>query len=131
VILLDTHILIWTAASPERLTRRAANAIRRAERSSGLAIASITLWEVAFLFWKGRLRHRGTVEQSLRHVLEMTRVAIKEITPEIAILAQQFSPPFPSDPQDRLIAATAIAEGLPLVTADDAIRASPRLRTIW
>jgi PIN domain nuclease of toxin-antitoxin system len=63
--------------------------------------------------------------------LEVTRVAIKEISPEIAILAQQFAATFPSDPQDRLIAATAIAEGAPLVTADDAIRASPLVRTIW
>ena len=131
MILLDTHVLVWAAISPERLTRRAANAIRRAETSSGLAVASITLWELAFLFWRGRLRHRGTVEGSLRHVLEVTRVAIKEISLEIAILAQQFPAPFPSDPQDRLIAATAIAEGTPLVTADDAIRASPLVRTIW
>ncbi len=44
---------------------------------------------------------------------------------------QQFTPPFPSDPQDRLITATAIAEGLPLVTADEAIRAASEVRTIW
>src|SRR5262245_24701710 len=131
VILLDTQVLVWTAVSPERLTRRAANAIRRAERSSGLAVASITLWELAFLFWRGRLRRRGTVEASLRHVVEVTRVAIKEISVEIALLAQQFPATFPVDPQDRLIAATAIADGMPLVTADDGIRASPLVRTIW
>src|ERR1051325_530224 len=130
VILLDTHVLVWTAVSPERLTRRAASAIRRAETSSGLAVASITLWELAFLFWRGRLRRRGTVEASLRHVVEATRVAIKEISLEIALLAQHFPATFPADPQDRLIAATAIAEGVPLVTADDDIRASPLVRTI-
>jgi len=131
VILLDTHVLVWTAVSPERLTRRAANAIRQAERSSGLAVASITLWELAFLFWRGHLRRRGTVEASLRHVVEVTRVAIKEISVEIALLAQQFPATFPPNPQDRLIAATAIADGMPLVTADDDIRASPLVRTIW
>ena len=54
-----------------------------------------------------------------------------EITPQIAILAQQFPASFPADPQDRLIAATAVAEGFPLVTADEDIRASPQVRTIW
>ncbi len=131
MILLDTHILVWTVASPERLTQRAAAAIRRSAARSGLAIASITLWELAFLFSRGRLRHRGTVEESLRHVLEVTRVAIKEISLEVAVVAQQFPTSFPADPQDRLIAATAITEGVALVTADAAIRSSPLVRTIW
>lgn len=130
MILLDTHVLVWAALSPARLTRRAANAIRRAG-PSGLAIASITLWEIAFLLWRGRLRYAGTAEQGLRRIVEATGVAIKDITPEIAVLAQQFDASFPADPQDRLIAATAIAEGVPLLTADAAIRASERLRTIW
>lgn len=131
MILLDTHVLVWTVASPERLTPRAAKAVRRADTADGLAIASITLWELAFLFRRGRLRRRGTVEESLRHILEVTRVAVREISPQIAVLAQEFPPSFPADPQDRLIAATAIAEGMSLVTADDAIRASPLVRTIW
>jgi PIN domain nuclease of toxin-antitoxin system len=70
-------------------------------------------------------------EGSIRHLLEVTRVGIKEISLEVAILAQRFPATFPADPQDRLIAATAIAEDMSLVTADDAIRASPLVRTIW
>ena len=131
MILLDTHVLVWAASSPQRLTRRAANAIRRADALAALAVASITLWELAFLFAHGRLRRRGTLEESLRRILEVTHVAIREISPEIAVLAQQFPATFPADPQDRLIAATAIADGIALVTADEAIRASPLVRTIW
>jgi PIN domain nuclease of toxin-antitoxin system len=53
VILLDTHVLAWLVAQPEKLSRRAASAIRRARASDGLAISDITLWELAFLFFGG------------------------------------------------------------------------------
>jgi PIN domain nuclease of toxin-antitoxin system len=58
-------------------------------------------------------------------------VAVKPITPEIAALATQFPDDFPHDPADRLIGATARAEGLPLVTRNEGIRHSPLLRIIW
>jgi PIN domain nuclease of toxin-antitoxin system len=130
LIVLDTHVVVWATIAPERLGRRAARAIGRA-RPGELAIASISLWELVFLFARGRIRHRGTVEQALRSILAATRVAIREITPEIALLAHQLPATFPSDPQDRLIAATALAEGVPLVTSDEAIRSSASVRTIW
>jgi len=49
VILLDTHVVLWLTVKPERLSKAAARAIKRAERSDGVAIASITLWEIAQL----------------------------------------------------------------------------------
>jgi PIN domain nuclease of toxin-antitoxin system len=58
-------------------------------------------------------------------------VAIKPITPEIAALAAQFPEEYSHDPSDRLIGATARAEGLTLVTRDEKIRRSPLLKTIW
>jgi PIN domain nuclease of toxin-antitoxin system len=131
VILLDTHVLVWLAAEPARLSRAAASAIRRALRSGGIAIASISLWEIAALFAKGRLRSRGTTEASLEAVLKATGVSLREITPAIAALATQFPPDFSPDPADRLIAATARAEGLTLVTRDERIRSSTLVRTVW
>jgi PIN domain nuclease of toxin-antitoxin system len=131
LILLDTHALLWLAAVPSRLSRKAAAAIRRALRSGGLGLASISLWEIAMLLARGRLRFPGTVEGALGSLLAVTGVTIREITPAIAALATQFPEEFSRDPADRLIAATARAEDLPLVTSDRLLRASPLLRTVW
>ena len=56
---------------------------------------------------------------------------IKPITPEVAALAWQFPDDFSRDPADRLIAATARAEGMALVTRDERIRRCALVKTIW
>jgi PIN domain nuclease of toxin-antitoxin system len=131
VILLDTHVLVWLVGQPEKLSRPAASAIRRARSSDGLAIADVTVWELAFLFSRGVLQSRPTVENTVRDLLHRSGITIKPITPEIAALATQFPNDYPRDPVDRLIGATARAEGLALITRDENIRKSPLLKTIW
>jgi PIN domain nuclease of toxin-antitoxin system len=131
VILLDTHVLVWLMLEPGRLSRPAVSAIRRARRSGGLAIAAMTLWEVAMMFSRGQITPRGGVEESLRKLVEEATVEIKPITPEVAALAWQFPDDFSRDPADRLIAATARAEGMVLVTRDERIRRCRLLKTVW
>lgn len=131
MILLDTHVLVWLAAEPERLSRRAASAIRRARASDGMAIADITIWELALLFSRGTLRTHGTTGQSLHELLTLSGVSVISITPVIAELAAQFPADYPKDPIDRIIGGTARAQGLPLVTRDERVRNSPLLTTIW
>lgn len=116
---------------PEKLSKAAASAIRRARSSDGLSIADITIWELALLLSRGVLQSGGTVENTLRNLLGRSGVSIKPITPEIAALATQFPIDYPGDPIDRLIGATARAEGLALVTRNEGIRKSPLLKTIW
>jgi PIN domain nuclease of toxin-antitoxin system len=130
VILLDTHVVVWAAIEPKRLSRAAESALLRA-RSGGLAMASISLWEMASLFARRRIETYGTVEASVRQVLETVGVIVKPITQEIAVLAAHFPETYPLDPADRLIGATARAEGLVLITQDEKIRSSPLLKTIW
>ncbi len=129
MILLDTHTLVWAVAEPKRLSRPAAAAIHKARREDGVAIAAITLWEVAALITRGRIQAYGTVEASVRLLVE--GVVIKPLTPEIAALAAQFPDDYPRDPADRLIGATARAEGLWLITRDERVRRSLLVKTIW
>ena len=129
MILLDTHVVVWMASDPGRLSRTAGDAIRKAGREGGIGISAITLWELAWLMTKGRLDISGTAEAFVEEIV--ARTAVRLITPKIAVLATQFPPSYPSDPCDRLIGATALAEGIALVTKDRNIRSSKQLKTIW
>lgn len=129
MILLDTHVLIWARDDSKQLSRTAASAIRRARNDGGLAISAITLWELASLLTSGKIQAYGTVEASVRLLVE--DVTVRPITPEIAALAAQFPDDYSRDPADRLIGATARAEGLTLITRDEKIRRSLLLRTVW
>jgi PIN domain nuclease of toxin-antitoxin system len=130
-MLLDTHVLTWLLVEPQHLSRAAASAIRRARRNQGIALAAISLWELAMLFSQGHVKGRGSVEASVRTFIEQSGVEVRPITAEIAALAWQFPEDFPRDPADRLIAATARAEGMTLITRDQRIRQSPLLKTLW
>ena len=129
MIFLDTHVLIWMASDPKRLSRKSREAIREAREKTGVGIAAITLWELAWLAENGRIQVTGSVESFVRETA--SRVMVEPITPEIAAFAVQLPSSFPKDPADRLIAATAMVEGAPLVTADERIRQSKVVRTIW
>jgi PIN domain nuclease of toxin-antitoxin system len=129
MILLDTHALIWLANEPGKLSRRAGEALRDSVQSGGLAISAITLWELAWLATQNRLEIIGTADAFVEEIT--SRTAIRPITAKIAVLANQLPATYSSDPCDRLIGATALAEGLALVTKDRTIRDCKQIKTIW
>jgi PIN domain nuclease of toxin-antitoxin system len=129
MILLDTHVLIWYKSQPRRLSKQALAALRRAEAGTGLAISAVTQVEIAGLLHRGRLSLQGSIESTIREFIR--GVIVLPITLDVAVLTAHFPPDFPSDPMDRIIAATARAEGLSLVTADESILRCPLLKTIW
>ncbi|MGD0368384.1 MAG: type II toxin-antitoxin system VapC family toxin [Acidobacteriaceae bacterium] len=130
MILLDSHILLWLLLQPELLSTRAAASIKAGiEAQLPLAVSVLTIYELA------RAIQRERVSPVIAHAEFLRRAqayaTILPVTPAIALTAAQLPSTFPSDPFDRIIAATAIAEGLPLVTADRNIRRSRAHRTIW
>ena len=129
MMLLDTHVLIWLASEPSKLSRKASEAIRGASAETGIAISAITLWELAWLAIHDRLNITGTTEAFVEQIV--SRTAIRPITAKIAVLANQLPTNYPGDPCDRLIGATALAEGIALITKDSKIRACKEIKTIW
>ena len=129
MILLDTHVLVWLTSEPAKLSKHANSAIRRASRGGGIAISAITLWELGWLASHGRLQPTGTVEAFLEAIA--SRVAVLPVTTKVAALANLFSTDYSSDPCDRIIGATALAEGIALVTKDERIRDCKQIQTVW
>jgi PIN domain nuclease of toxin-antitoxin system len=129
VILLDTHVLVWLALNPRRLSNNASAAIENARNRGVICIADITLWEIALLAQRERIRITGTIDSFLYEI--SLPVVVKPVTAAIAGMTVQFPDTYSRDPADRLIGATSKVEGLPLVTADTELRRSSLLETIW
>ncbi|MEB3306611.1 MAG: type II toxin-antitoxin system VapC family toxin [Cyanobacteriota bacterium] len=110
----DTHVLLFWAHEPERLSSAARQALELGRSQAELAIADISLWELALLQERGRLRLPPDVMPGLylKQLLAALRLEVLPITPETALLSR--SELFlHSDPADRLIGATALQRGAP------------------
>ena len=130
MILLDTCALIFDALTPERLSTAAREALGRGEAEGTLACADISLWEIAMLVRKGRLDPGTDSSSFCRLALNARGVRVLPITPEIALASTELDLP-QGDPADRLIAATAVANGADLMTIDERLRESEAVKTLW
>ncbi len=127
-VLLDTHVVHWWSAEPRRVTGRAREALEEADQ---LAVAAISWFELAWLARHERIAVTIPIRSWLGGLAAQVRTI--GVSPAIADTAVALPSTFPGDPADRLIFATAIEHGLPLVTKDQAIRdhAHPRTVAIW
>lgn len=128
MIVVDTHALIWWQSNPTRLGKKAGRALKSAKR---VGVPAICLWEVAMLEAKGRIKLDRTAAAWMNAVIELPRIELLPITPSVAAQSARLPAAFHGDPADRLIAATAIVEAAPLVTADHRLDGVPGLATVW
>ncbi len=126
-LLLDTHVLLWAVAAPERLSPAARQAILDPESELLVSIAS--LWEIAIKQSIGRLALSADWPSALDR--ERAALGARWLPIRAAHCLGVASLPFHHrDPFDRMLIAQALAEDLSLVSADQHLRAYPR-EVIW
>jgi len=128
VSVLDTHAWLWWIDEDPRLSDDARAAI---EGSAELLVSAISVWELATLERLGRLKLIPDSRLWVRRALARSGLVSAPVTPEIGMLAGSLPGPFPGDPADRIIYATAVARDLRLVTGDRRIARHDPERVVW
>jgi len=126
-LLIDTHYWIWLQnGNNERLTQPDRDLINKAAAHNYLHLSVMSVWEVAMLESKGRIRLQARCEQWVEEALAIPGLNLAPITPVIAIESTRLPGTFHGDPADRIIVATARFLRARLLTSDKNIRAYAR-----
>ncbi len=129
--LADTHAALWYLYNDPRLSTVAANFIDQAASSgSRIAVSSISLAEITYLIEKRRVPANTYID--LEAALDDPEHAFTEIpcSKEVIRFMREISRTSIPDIPDRIVAATALHLGVPLISRDGKIRASA-VQTIW
>jgi PIN domain nuclease of toxin-antitoxin system len=113
-VLLDTHLLLWAAGSPQRLPKAALSILKA--RDNTLLFSAASVWEVVIKTGLGRSDFQVDAQQ-LRRGLLLHGYEELPITGEHAIAVRAL-PSLHKDPFDRILLAQAQTEGLTLLTVD-------------
>lgn len=126
-LLLDTHIILWSAAQPDRLPESVAQELE--SETNELWFSPISIWEILLLAERGRIEFTSDPQTSVRTMLD--RLPLKEavINREVAIQSRNLDLPH-QDPADRFLGATAVVYDLTLVTADSRMMNSESFRVL-
>jgi PIN domain nuclease of toxin-antitoxin system len=129
VIVLDTHALLWWALDPQRLSEKAAETCARVERDGGFASA-ISIWELAIKVKRGKLELPLSIEEFTKRletggVVELLPVDTKTWLRSASLEWEH------RDPADRVIVATALEKGLPILTKDATLHAFREANCVW
>ena len=120
-LVLDTHIWVWLLEGATSLTPNVQRRIEASARDDDLLVSAISVREVAMLEAKGRLTFDQDCNAWVKDALSAPGISLVPLAPEIAVASTRLPADFHGDPADRIIVATARAEGHTLVTADGAI----------
>jgi len=116
-LLLDTHILLWAAVEPERLSETARSLLE--DNNNELMFSAVSLWEIAIKTSRGREDFRIDAGLLRRNLFENGYAELAMTGIHAAAVASL--PPLRKDPFDRMLVAQAVIEGLTLVTGDPAM----------
>lgn len=127
-LLLDTHVWFWALQSPDKLGP-ACRAFMEDPQTT-LIIATISTLELGQLVMVGKIEIKGTLDAWVQRGIQSLGAQTVEMTHRIALLAYGLPGNFHKDPADRILVATAIDQGLTLVTADERVLQYPHVMAL-
>jgi PIN domain nuclease of toxin-antitoxin system len=131
MIVLDTHAWIWFTSKPEALSKTAQKALDAAVKEKNVFVSSISVWEVAHLVNKKRLKLSMDVTDWVAKSESLPFIQFIPVSNSIAVKSVNLPKPLYPDPADRIIIATALSIGAPLITKDKKISDYAPIKTIW
>jgi PIN domain nuclease of toxin-antitoxin system len=120
-LLLDTHLLLWAAGQPERLSKAARELIEAADNE--LIFSTASLWEVVIKRGLGREDFQVDARVLRRGLLDNGYTELPIGSEHV--VAIESLPPLHKDPFDRVLIAQALVEGIILVTTDETVARYP------
>jgi len=127
-LLLDTSTLLWALADPARLSARATHLIEAP--TNVVLVSAASAWEIATKHRLGKLPGAGPIVVGFTAHLATLRAEELPVRSVHALRAGSFVTEH-RDPFDRMLAAQAVVEGVPLLTNDPAFAAFVELETVW
>lgn len=126
-VLLDTNVLLWAVLDPRQLTGSATSTI--SSPATEIFVSAASAWEIATKVRIGKLPWAAKFERTFLSSLDEAGFKLLSITPEIALRAGRL-PGAHRDIFDRIIAAHALAEDIPVISTDTQLD-SFGVRRIW
>ena len=114
-LLLDTHIFIWWADQPEKLSPAALSALE--DDANELLLSVVSVWEMQIKIQLGKLNLSLPLKDLLKNQEETNQLTVLPVT-LTHVLALDALPFHHKDPFDRLLIAQSVEEELTIVTAD-------------
>ena len=127
-VLIDTHVLLWAFASPDRLSPRARAILE--DPQTDVLVSAVSAWEIATKYRLGKLPGAERIVAGYAAHLITLRARELPVVSAHALAAGLFAVDH-RDPFDRMLAAQAIAEAVPLLTDDPIMAVFPALVTHW
>ena len=126
-LLLDTHVWLWSALQPDRITARVAREL--ASPDNELWLSAVSVWELTILLQKGRLRITEDISAWVAKSMADLEMTEAPFTVEVALALSSIAFSH-GDPADRFIAATAKVFDLTLITSDERLLHLPEIKVM-
>lgn len=128
MIILDTHTWIWWVTESQQLSIKAKQAITKAE---SLGVSIISCWEVAMLVAKQRIGFNIDVQEWIEQALKRPKVQLLPLDPNLVVTSTRLPGNFHKDPADRMIVASCLKYGVPLISKDQRIKSWRHISVVW